>query len=62
MGIFQSTEFNFLIEKVSITIKFSMNKSVTRRKAQHSVPGILTMTPNQEDKAIFEKALIMAMY
>ena len=62
MGIFQSTEFNFLIEKVSITIKFSMNKSVTKSKAKHSIPRILGVTPNMEDKAVFEKALIMAMY
>ena len=38
-----------------------MSRSNTRRKTQRAVPVILNLTPNSEDKAIYEKALIMAM-
>ena len=38
-----------------------MNKTNTKRRTQRVVPPMLSLVPNAHDKAIYEKALIMAM-
>ena len=38
-----------------------MSKPSSKRKAQRALPAILTLTPNSQDKAIYEKSLVMAM-